>query len=267
MLVGSDQLQHRPAPSAPRAEPDDVDDDGDGDVEVEAFRDIHPEPSPPHLPPPLRQPSWDAASHRSLSSSGVGGGGDAELFATMSREFTAMVAAGSSSAANPDVPGDAADLNLLQLSRISEHELAPPTDETNALAIVPAADSGGALPAPVEQVKKEEVEAKVAAWQAEEVAKINNKFKREEVVINGWESQQVDKANAWLAKIERKLEEERAKATEKAQNEAAAARRKAEERRASAEARRGRKTAEVLDRANFCKAAGRVPSKRSFFSF
>uniref|UniRef100_A0A0E0E909 Remorin C-terminal domain-containing protein n=1 Tax=Oryza meridionalis TaxID=40149 RepID=A0A0E0E909_9ORYZ len=247
-MLGSDQLEHRPAPSAPRAEPDDVADD----VEVEAFRDIHPEPSPPHLPPPpLRQPSWDAASHRSLSSSGAGGGGDVELFATMSREFTAMVAAGSSSAPSPDVPGDApaaADLNLLQLARIGENE---PAAEANALAIV----------------KKEEVEAKVAAWQAEEVAKINNKFKREEVVINGWESQQVDKATAWLAKIERKLEEERAKATEKARNEAAAARRKAEERRASAEARRGRKTAEVLDRANFCKAAGRVPSKRSFFSF
>ncbi|EAZ03187.1 hypothetical protein OsI_25340 [Oryza sativa Indica Group] len=266
-MLGSDQLEHRPAPSAPRAEPDDVADD----VEVEAFRDIHPEPSPPHLPPPpLRQPSWDAASHRSLSSSGAGGGGggggDVELFATMSREFTAMVAAGSSSAPSPDVPGDApaasADLNLLQLARIGENE---PAAEANALAIVPAAADSG--PAPVEQVKKEEVEAKVAAWQAEEVAKINNKFKREEVVINGWESQQIDKATAWLAKIERKLEEERAKATEKARNEAAAARRKAEERRASAEARRGRKTAEVLDRANFCKAAGRVPSKRSFFSF
>jgi hypothetical protein len=197
-MLGSDQLEHRPAPSAPRAEPDDVADD----VEVEAFRDIHPEPSPPHLPPPpLRQPSWDAASHRSLSSSGAGGGGDVELFATMSREFTAMVAAGSSSAPSPDVPGDApaaADLNLLQLARIGENE---PAAEANALAIVPAA-AGSGPPAPVEQVKKEEVEAKVAAWQAEEVAKINNKFKREEVVINGWESQQVDKATAWLAKIE-----------------------------------------------------------------
>ena len=54
----------------------------------------------------------------------------------------------------------------------------------------------------VRQVKKDEAEAKVAAWQAEEVAKINNKFKREEVVINGWETQQIHKANTYLNKIE-----------------------------------------------------------------
>ncbi|XP_006657552.2 remorin 4.1-like [Oryza brachyantha] len=261
-MLGSDQLVlHRPAPSAPRAEPDDVD---DVEVEVEAeaddghvaaatgFRDIHPEP-----PPPLRQASWGAASHLSLSSSGAG---DVEQFATMNREFTAMVAAGAG-ASNPDAPGgDAAE--MLQLARIGENEPAPSptaaeTTTANTLAV----------PAPVERVKKEEVEAKMAAWQAEEVAKINNKFKHEEVVINGWESQQIHRATSWLAKIERKLEEERAKATEKARNEAAAARRKAQERRAEAEARRGTKTAKVLDRANFCKAAGRLPSKRSFFSF
>ncbi|EMS54465.1 hypothetical protein TRIUR3_18431 [Triticum urartu] len=119
----------------------------------------------------------------------------------------------------------------------------------------------------VRQVKKEEAEAKVAAWQAEEVAKINNKFKREEVVINGWENQQIHTATAYLSKIERKLEEERAKATEKAQNEVARARRKAEEKRASAEAARGTKTARVMDLANFMKAVGRLPTKRSFFSF
>jgi hypothetical protein len=66
---------------------------------------------------------------------------------------------------------------------------------------------------------------------------------------------------------QRKLEEERAKATEKAQNEVARARRKAEEKRASAEAARGTKTARVLELAIFMKAVGRVPTKRSFFSF
>jgi hypothetical protein len=67
--------------------------------------------------------------------------------------------------------------------------------------------------------------------------------------------------------VQRKLEEERAKATEKAQNEVARARRKAEEKRASAEAARGTKTAKVMELANFMKAVGRVPTKRSFFSF
>ena len=51
-------------------------------------------------------------------------------------------------------------------------------------------------------MKKEEVETKVTAWQTAEVAKINNRFKREEVVINGWETEQVEKASAWLKKIE-----------------------------------------------------------------
>ncbi|KAM0888393.1 hypothetical protein ACQ4PT_028353 [Festuca glaucescens] len=254
----SDRLQRLATPSAPAE--DDVDVDADGTT----FRDIHPSPAPP----PLRQPSWDVASQRSLSSYS-----DEQFMASMSREFTAMVDAGGA----PSNPGPGDSSNDLQLARIGEHE---PVRETNPLAIV--ADTGcplrRAAPAPasacaaeevveVRQVKKDEAEAKVAAWQAEEVAKINNKFKREEVVINGWESQQINKATTYLNKIERKLEEERAKATEKAQNEVARARRKAEERRASAEAVRGTKTARVLELANFMKAVGRVPTKRSFFSF
>lgn len=262
-MLDRDQQQLAPPPSAP------AEDDVDVDVDVEAttFRDIHPSPAPPLL----RQASWDAASHRSLSSSAD------EQFMTMSREFTAMVPAGASATHPNPTPGGDTDLQL-QLASIGEDVV-----ETNPLAIVP--DSGNPLPATpapaparrgrgnneavveVRQVKKDEVEAKVTAWQAEEVAKMNNKFKREDVVINGWESQQIHKATAWLNKIERKLEEERAKATEKAQNEMAMARRKAEEKRASAEAKRGTKTAKVLELANFMKAAGRVPTKRSFFSF
>jgi len=248
----SDRLKRLATPSAPAE--DDVDVDADGTT----FRDIHPSPAPP----PLRQPSWDVASQRSLSSYS-----DEQFMASMSREFTAMVDAGGA----PTNPGPGDSSNDLQLARIGEHE---PALETNPLAIV--ADTGRPLPASacaadevveVRQVKKDEAEAKVAAWQAEEVAKINNKFKREEVVINGWESQQIHKATAYLNKIERKLEEERAKATEKAQNEVARARRKAEEKRASAEAVRGTKTAKVMELANFMKAVGRVPTKRSFFSF
>ena len=262
----SERLQRLATPSAPAE--DDVDVDADGDSTT--YRDIHPSPAPA----PLRQPSWDVASQRSLSSYSD----EQFMSSSMGREFMAMADAGGAPA--DPCPGDSgAGNNDLQLARIGEHEPVPET-ETNPLAIV--ADTGGALPpaptsssscAPaaevveVRQVKKEEAEAKVAAWQAEEVAKINNKFKREEVVINGWENQQIHTATAYLSKIERKLEEERAKATEKAQNEVARARRKAEEKRASAEAARGTKTARVMDLANFMKAVGRLPTKRSFFSF
>jgi Remorin, C-terminal region len=65
--------------------------------------------------------------------------------------------------------------------------------------------------------------------------------------------------------LQRKLEEQRAKAIEKTQNTLAKAHRKAEERRASAEAKRGLKVAKVLELANFMRAVGRVPTKRSFF--
>ncbi|XBI12456.1 remorin 4.1 [Aegilops tauschii subsp. strangulata] len=261
----SERLQRLATPSAPAEDDVDVDADGDGAT----FRDIHPSPAPA----PLRQPSWDVASQRSLSSYS-----DEQFMSSMGREFTAMVDAGGAPADPCPGRDSGAGNNDLQLARIGEHEPVPET-ETNPLAIVadtgrPLLPSSSSCAAPaaaevveVRQVKKEEAEAKVAAWQAEEVAKINNKFKREEVVINGWENQQIHTATTYLSKIERKLEEERAKATEKAQNEVARARRKAEEKRASAEAARGTKTARVMDLANFMKAVGRLPTKRSFFSF
>jgi len=259
-------LHEQQAPPPPSINPDD---DGGRDVEVTTFRDIHP--LTPDAPPPASA-SWDTASHRSLSSS------DDQQYMTMSREFTAMVAAGATM--QPGGYDGAAD----QLTSIGEDEL----EETNPLAIVPDSHpiatparsraSGlevvpaGPAPAPqppahleASQVKKEEVETKVTAWQTAEVAKINNRFKREDVVINGWETEQVEKASAWLKKSERKLDEQRAKALEKTQNDIAKARRKAEEKRASAEAKRGLKLAKVLELANFMKAVGRVPTKRSFF--
>uniref|UniRef100_A0A0D9W0G4 Remorin C-terminal domain-containing protein n=1 Tax=Leersia perrieri TaxID=77586 RepID=A0A0D9W0G4_9ORYZ len=264
--------QHHP--SAPTA--GDVADD---EHIITTFRDIHPLTPSTSTPPPT---SWDTASssHRSVSSE--------EQFMTMSREFTAMVAAGAGAA------GADAD-HLTSIGEVDDdHHL---MEETNPLAIVPDTHPIAATPArsraslasqlevvpagagnsssaaaaaqqpavEARQVKKEEVETKVSAWQTAEVAKINNRFKREEIVINGWETEQVDKASAWLKKIERKLDEQRAKALEKTQNEIAKARRKAEEKRASAEAKRGLKLAKVLELANFMKAVGRVPTKRSFF--
>ncbi|PWZ37364.1 Remorin 4.1 [Zea mays] len=227
----------------------------------EEFRDIHA-----LSPPPSQPSSYRRSRHASVGSDTA----PSEPFPTMSREFSAMVAAAAAIA-----NGAAAD-------RVGEAE----DEETNPLAIVPdsnpipsprrargpptpgagAAHANGDGGVSVGQVRKEEVESKIAAWQIAEVAKVNNRFKREEVVINGWEGDQVEKAGAWLNKYERKLEEKRAKAMEKAQNEVARARHKAEAKRASAEAKRGTKVARVLELANFMRAVGRAPSaKRSFF--
>ncbi|KAL4376736.1 hypothetical protein GQ457_02G040700 [Hibiscus cannabinus] len=253
----------------------------------EHIRDIHAL-TPPHPPAGTRR-RWDTGS-RASSSSEVA---SSENFTTMSREFNALVLAGSS-IENNDSDSVHTLNNHNQLMRIGEdHEL---QEETNPLAIVPDnsyADQGsdqqrrigsGEQPYPaaaaagvgsssggshgevtVLRVKKEEVESKISAWQNAKVAKINNRFKREDAIINGWESEQVQKATSWMKKIERKLEEKRAKALEKMQNDVAKAHRKAEERRASAEAKRGTKVAKVLEIANLMRAVGRPPAKRSFF--
>ncbi|CAL5086058.1 unnamed protein product [Urochloa decumbens] len=260
------------------------------------FRDIHALSPPASQPASYRRGSWGSAAGGSRHTSIRSVGSDtapSEPFPTMSREFSAMVAAAAAANASASATnGSDADRDADAMGRIGEGE---ELEETNPLAIVPDSNP---IPSPrrgppstpgaelalaanghahgggcdgqggvsVGQVKKEEVESKIAAWQIAEVAKVNNRFKREEVVINGWEGDQVEKASAWLKKYERKLEEKRAKAMEKAQNEVAKARRKAEEKRASAEAKRGTKVARVLELANFMRAVGRAPStKRSFF--
>lgn len=270
----------------------------------ELFRDIHALSPPPSQPSSYRRgrgESWGSAAggsrHTSIRSVGSETA-PSEPFPTMSREFSAMVAAAATAnaanAAAANGAGSDTERDVDVMGRIGEGD---ELEETNPLAIVPDSNpipsprrrgpptpgADGALAASgaqghghaggggeggvsVGQVKKEEVESKIAAWQIAEVAKLNNRFKREEVVINGWEGDQVEKASAWLKKYERKLEEKRAKAMEKAQNEVAKARRKAEEKRASAEAKRGTKVARVLELANFMRAVGRAPStKRSFF--
>ena len=133
----------------------------------------------------------------------------------------AASAAAAAANGNEHVANGAGDVD--GLGRIGEEEL----EETNPLAIVPdnnpipsprrattprlaagggevvvAGASQGDEVSSVGQVKKEEVECKIAAWQIAEVAKVNNRFKREEVVINGWEGDQVEKASAWLNKYE-----------------------------------------------------------------
>ncbi|KAM0943644.1 putative remorin [Dioscorea sansibarensis] len=246
--------------------------DGDDAGEVREIHALTPSPQQPAAGPARGTHSWETTSHRSSTLSEI----LSENFTTMSREFNAMVLAGSG--LQPDTAGDGTSL-----ARIGEE-----VEETNPLAIVPdrnpiasprrvggggsgAAAEGGVGGSgvvgevAVHRVKKEEVEAKIMAWQTAEIAKINNRFKRQDVVINGWESDQVEKATSLFNKVERKLDEQRARAREKMQNDVAKARRKAEEKRASSEAKRGTKVARVLELANLMKAVGRAPSKRSFF--
>lgn len=247
---------------------------GEEDLDDEEIRDIHAL-TPPHPPPAnqsRRREIWENSSHRSSSLSTASEGASTENFTTMSREFNALVIAGST------VNGGTENDGSHNLARIGEEEV--PTD-TNPLAIVPDNSPLGPIGTPrlatvseplanhgevsVQRVKKEEVESKISAWQTAKISKINNRFKREDAVINGWESEEVQKATSWMKKVERKLEEKRAKALEKMQNDVAKARRKAEERRASAEAKRGTKVARVLEIANLMRAVGRAPVKRSFF--
>ncbi|KAL1225278.1 Remorin 4.1 [Cardamine amara subsp. amara] len=249
-------------------------------------RDIHVMTTT-ELPRPQQRGGYLSPSRSIAFSDGSSSSG--ENFTTVSREFNALVIAGSSmdnnNGNNQSGSGHREERN--ELTRIGEnddvgdHEV--PEQETNPWAIVPdgynnqagsddivLTSSGGqnrmVTTPSVQRVKREEVEAKITAWQTAKVAKINNRFKRQDAVSNGWLNEQVHKANSWMKKIERKLEERRAKATEKTQNKVAKAQRKAEERRATAEAKRGTEVARVLEVANLMRAVGRPPAKRSFFS-
>ncbi|XP_050383710.1 remorin 4.1-like [Argentina anserina] len=277
-------------------------DDDHGDDEI--IRDIHAL-TPPHPPQAAnrgrQRETWETGSHRSSSLSMASTeGASSENFTTISREFSALVVAGSTIANSTFSDNDMNDStvnnpgNNLGLGRIGEEDNRP--EETNPLAIVPdnynsldpvasprsigastnnmagstsssmiGTNQGPPSEISVHRVKKEEVESKISAWQNAKIAKLNNRFKREDAIINGWESEQVQKASSWMKKVERKMEEKRARALEKMQNDIARAHRKAEERKASAEAKRGTKVARVLEIANLMRAVGRAPAKKSFF--
>ncbi|KAL3632463.1 hypothetical protein CASFOL_025447 [Castilleja foliolosa] len=246
---------------------DDHDDDDDHD-HPPIIRDIHA------VTPP-RGPRWETGSRRSSSLSVA----SSENFTSMSREFNALVLAGSTIDTEA-MHEPSSSYNLDGISEEEDHNINP-QEETNPLAIVQdnnplgptrshdrdrlALSTVNANQVSVQSVKKEEVESKINAWQNAKIAKINNRFKREDAVINGWEGEQVQKSTSWMKKIERKLEEKRAKAHEKMQNDIAKAHRKAEEKRASSGAKRGTKVARVLEVANLMRAVGRAPVKRSFF--
>lgn len=206
--------------------------DQDQDHETEHIRDIHA--LTPPQPPPVSRSHWETGNHhQSYSMSMSSEGASSENFTTMSREFNALVLAGSaigtsmnnnnnssSDHNNDDIHGN----NLLAM--IGEDDV---PEETNPLAIVPdntplaldptsssrrvgnnqvggggggGGSGGGGMEVSVQRVKKEEVETKISAWQNAKVAKINNRFKREDAIINGWENEQVQKSSAWMKKIE-----------------------------------------------------------------
>ncbi|KAF2289415.1 hypothetical protein GH714_036033 [Hevea brasiliensis] len=202
--------------------------------ENEHIRDIHAL-TPPH-PPPVPRGRWETGSHQSNSTSMSSEGALSENFNTMSREFNALVVAGS-----------AVGSKINPLAIVPDNNPLDPDPSSSSTTVGNHQLGGGeAEVSSVQRVKKEEVETKISAWQNAKIAKINNRFKREDAIINGWEGEQVQKATSWMKKVERKLEEKRARALEKMQNEVAKAHRKAEDRRASAEAKRGTKWLEFL---------------------
>ena len=200
---------------------------GDEDHDDEEIRDIHaltPPPPPPLPPPPpqvsrgRRREAWETSSHRSSSLSATSEGASSENFTSMSREFNALLNIAGSAIGNNGNDNEAGGAGN-NLGRIGEEEM---PEETNPLAIVPdtslmdpvpsprhaPARAGGSLPMSsysemsVQRVKKEEVEAKISAWQTAKIAKLNNRFKREDAIINGWESEQIQKNTSWMKKVE-----------------------------------------------------------------
>eukprot|EP00253_Pinus_taeda_P034696 PITA_34696 len=118
----------------------------------------------------------------------------------------------------------------------------------------------------VEKAERDKIEAKAVAWREAKMAKIDNRFKWEQTIIEVWENEQKEKANMKLKIAERKFHEKRAKASEKMQNEIAKAHRKAENRRAAAEARRSSATAKVEEDTEKIRSLGKLP-RRKFLIF
>eukprot|EP00253_Pinus_taeda_P028902 PITA_28902 len=113
----------------------------------------------------------------------------------------------------------------------------------------------------LQKVKREEIEAKAVAWEEAKMAKVDNRFKRDEAITDAWENEKTVKASIKMKKVETKLEEKRATAFEKMQNEIAKYHRKAENRRAAAAARRDAAKANITEVSDKIRSAGRLPRK------
>lgn len=192
-------------------------------------RDIHAMATT-ELPRPPQRREHSSPSRSMNFSDGTSSSG--ENFTTVSREFNALVIAGSSMDNNNNGNNTHRDVIRVErnelMTRIGEDEddvggggghHQVPEEDSNPWAIVPdgydnrgsenivsTTSSGGqnqmVTTASVQRVKREEVDAKITAWQTAKVAKINNRFKRQDAVINGWLNEQIHKANSWMKKIE-----------------------------------------------------------------
>lgn len=116
----------------------------------------------------------------------------------------------------------------------------------------------------LDEVRKNVLETRAAAWEEAEQAKYMARFKREEAKIQAWENHERARAEAEMRRIEVKVEKKRSHAHAKLMNKLAAARRRAEERRAAAEEKRCEQAAKTAQRADHIRHTGRMPS--SFFS-
>ncbi|KAG0588539.1 hypothetical protein KC19_2G249900 [Ceratodon purpureus] len=128
------------------------------------------------------------------------------------------------------------------------------------------ADAAQALKASMEmeEVRKNLLASRAAAWEEAEQAKYTARFKREEAKIQAWENHEKAKAEAEMRRVEVKVERMRSHANEKLMNKLAAARRRAEDLRAKAEAVRCEQAATTASRSDYIRRTGKIP--RSLFS-
>ncbi|CAM6097651.1 unnamed protein product [Calypogeia fissa] len=118
----------------------------------------------------------------------------------------------------------------------------------------------------LEEVRKNVIATRAAAWEEAEQAKYMARFRREEAKILAWENHEKAKAEAEMRRIEMKIERMRSHANERLMNKLAATRRSAEELRAAAAARRGEQASKTSQRAEYIRRTGKVPGSM-FASF
>lgn len=114
-----------------------------------------------------------------------------------------------------------------------------------------------------EEVKKNVLKTRAAAWEEAEHAKYMARFKREEAKIKAWEVDKKVKAESEMRRIEVETKKTLSHAQKKLMNKVATARHRAEELHAAAEAKHGEQVAKTAVHADHIRRTGRMPS--SFF--
>ncbi|XP_024399906.1 uncharacterized protein [Physcomitrium patens] len=112
----------------------------------------------------------------------------------------------------------------------------------------------------IQEVRKNLLASRAAAWEEAEHAKLIARFKREEAKIQAWENHEKAKAEAEMRRVEVKVERMRSHAHERLMNKLAAARRRAEDLRAKAEALRCEQAAKTATRSEHIRRTGKIPT-------